>query len=290
METFIPPDCLDPSSWRTNLQKVVGAIRCAAREGARIATLGGFTSIVMERRRGQLRPEGIALTTGNTLTVGFIVRGVERAASRLGIDLTEASVLVLGSTGDLGSGSTSYFARRARELLLCARRGPRLQEQAERLSGARAKIRFSTDAEELLSFADVVISVASLAQAGFELDLCRPGTLVCDAGYPKNLTGTTRPSLHVFWGGMGQARRGWTTDSGVGDSFYRFAAPGIAHGCMLEGMVLGLEARYEPFSRGRGNITEARMEEILGMAERHDIVLAPLFNGEGLWPDGGDLV
>lgn len=83
---------------------------------------------------------------------------------------------------------------------------------------------------------------------------------------------------------MGQARGGWVNDSQVGDSFYRFPAPGVGHGCMLEGMVLGLDGRYEAFSQGRGNITEARMEEILDLAERHGVVPAPLFGDRGLWP------
>lgn len=286
IETFIPPDGLDPSHIRTNLGKVEAAIRCAVREGARVASLGGFTSIVMERaRRQEQTQEDIALTTGNTLTAGFIVRGVERAADRLGIDLRAASVLIVGSTGDLGTACTSYFAERARCLHLCARRVGRLRRQAERLSAARADVRFSTDAGELLPSADVVIAVASLATPSLDLSLCRPDALVCDAGYPKNLAhDPDQPSLHVFLGGMGRARRGWTNDSAVGDSLYRFPDRDIAHGCMLEGMALGLERRYEPFSQGRGNITETKMEEILAIAERHGIVPAPLFNAGGLWP------
>jgi predicted amino acid dehydrogenase len=55
----------------------------------------------------------------------------------------------------------------------------------------------------------------------------------------------------------------------------------MAHGCLLEGMALALERRFEPFSQGRGLITPARVEEILKMSARHGIRLAPLYNAEG---------
>lgn len=284
IETFIPPDRLDPGSLRANLRKVEAAIRCATREGARIASLGGFTSIVMERGRPR-GATGIPLTTGNTLTAAFIVRGVERAAERIDLHIGSATVCIMGSTGDLGSACTNYFSSRARRVALCGRRAETLREQATALAEARAQVVASTDITELLPEADVVIAVASLKGPTLDLSRCRAGTLVCDAGYPKNLAECRgRDRLHLFWGGMGQARGGWVNDSQVGDSFYRFPAPGVGHGCMLEGMVLGLDARYEAFSQGRGNITEARMEEILDLAERHGVVPAPLFGDRGLWP------
>ena len=57
--------------------------------------------------------------------------------------------------------------------------------------------------------------------------------------------------------------------------------PNVAHGCLLEGIVLTLEGRFEPFSRGRGAITAMRVEEIESMAARHGIHLAPFYNAAG---------
>jgi hypothetical protein len=37
-----------------------------------------------------------------------------------------------------------------------------------------------------------------------------------------------------------------------------------------------LERRFEPFSQGRGSITQQRVEEIEAIAARHAIYLAPL--------------
>ena len=49
----------------------------------------------------------------------------------------------------------------------------------------------------------------------------------------------------------------------------------------MEGMVLALEGRFEPFSQGRGFITPERVQEIETLAARHGIHLAPLYNGQG---------
>jgi hypothetical protein len=49
----------------------------------------------------------------------------------------------------------------------------------------------------------------------------------------------------------------------------------------MEGMVLALEGRFEPFSQGRGFITPQRVQEIEAIAARHGIHLAPLYNAQG---------
>lgn len=49
----------------------------------------------------------------------------------------------------------------------------------------------------------------------------------------------------------------------------------------MEGMVLALEGRFEPFSQGRGFITPERVQEIESIAARHGIHLAPLYNALG---------
>jgi fatty aldehyde-generating acyl-ACP reductase len=286
VETFLTPEDLGAGgALRRGIQRVEEAIPVAAREGARIAALGGFTSILLEGRGERIpRLPGMALTTGNSLAAAFIVKGIERAAALLGIPLTEASLLVIGATGDVGSACTRYFSSRVRRLLLAARRRDRLESFAHRLRADGTDTRWATDAGPLLPDADLIIAAASLGQASIDLAACRPTALVCDAGYPKNLQPPEGGGPRLFHGGMGRSLGGWTSDSLL-NSFYDFPAQYIGHGCLLEGIVLAMEARYEPFSEGRGNITPQRIEEIYAMAARHGVVLAPFFDHQGLWSD-----
>lgn len=286
IDTFITPDELASGELGALLPKVRQAVACAEREGARIVALGGFTSIVLEGRPERAGASGAtALTTGNTLAAAYIVKGVEAAAALVGPDLHRCAALVIGATGDVGTGCARYLAPRVRTLLLTARNAGRLRRLHDELRPGGVQVRVNTDAQALFADADIVIAAAALAAPGLDIARCRRGTLVCDAGYPKNLAVAGRKDLHIFWGGMGQVLGAWRNEGPVLDAFYAFPAPRVGHGCMLEGIVLALEGRAEPFSTGRGNITSGKIEEIWDMANRHGVVLAPFFNRDGLWPD-----
>ena len=105
---------------------------------------------------------------------------------------------------------------------------------------------------------------------------------MCDAGYPKNLSPNAQmPGARIFFGGLGQITGGMRFTPDFHGVLNRHPFPDVVHGCLLEGMALALEGRFEPFSQGRGFITPQRVEEIETIAERHGIYLAPLYNAEG---------
>ena len=79
IDSFIPPDRLDAACVRENLTRVRAAAAYAIKAGARIVSLGGFSSILIEGNFDQLPPgHHTVFTTGNTLTVAFIVQGIEK--------------------------------------------------------------------------------------------------------------------------------------------------------------------------------------------------------------------
>ncbi len=111
--------------------------------------------------------------------------------------------------------------------------------------------------------ADVVICAASLASPSLLLGRIAPDALVCDAGYPKNLSPSAEmPGATVFFGGLGQITGGLRFTPDFHGVLNRHPFPDVVHGCLLEGMALALEGRFEPFSQGRGFITPERVEEI----------------------------
>jgi hypothetical protein len=95
------------------------------------------------------------------------------------------------------------------------------------------------------------------------------------------------PGAKVFFGGLGQVTGGLTFTPDFHGILNRHPFPDVVHGCLLEGMALALEHRFEPFSQGRGFITPQRVEEIETIAARHGIYLAPLYNAEGPVEDPG---
>jgi len=288
IDSFIPPDRLEAAYVHENIARVRGAAACAINTGARIVSLGGFSSILIEGNFDQL-PERhhTAFTTGNTLTVAFIVQGIKKMCALEGRNLRRSTLLIVGATGDVGSGCAHCLAPIVKRVLLSARNAERLRRLAAELQALGVQVEIATSLERFSAEADLVICAASLASPSLLLGQIAPHALVCDAGYPKNLS--PRAELlgaTVFFGGLGQITGGLTFAPDLHGVLNRHPFPDVVHGCLLEGMALALEGRFEPFSQGRGSITEVRVEEMETIAARHGIYLAPLYNGDGPVEDG----
>lgn len=283
IDCFIPPDRLDSEYVHDNTARVRAAAACAIKAGARIVSLGGFSSILIEGNFDQLSERrATVFTTGNSLTVAFIVQGVRKMCALEGRDISRSTILIVGATGDVGSGSARCLAPFFKRVVLCARNLKRLQTLAAELGADGTEVEIATNLEQSRLPADIVICAASLASPSLRLGRIAPEAIICDAGYPKNLSprGDMRDA-RVFFGGLGQIAGGLSFMPDFNGVLNRHPFPDVAYGCLLEGMALALARRFEPFSQGRAFITRERVEEIETIAALHGIHLAPFFNAEG---------
>jgi fatty aldehyde-generating acyl-ACP reductase len=283
IDSFIPPDRLDASSTRDNLARVRAAAGCAIRSGAKIVSLGGFSSILIEGNFDQLpERQHTIFTTGNSLTVAFILQGIRKMCAFESRDLATSTLLIVGATGDVGSGCARCLAPFVKRVLLNARNVERLRRFAAELEGQGIDVEIAADLSQFSCEADVIICAASLASPLLLLGRIAPDAIICDAGYPKNLSpGAELPFAKIFFGGLGQITRAMTFKPDLHGVLNHHPFPNVVHGCLLEGMVLALEGRFEPFSQGRGHITPERVAEIEAIAASHGIHLAPLYNADG---------
>jgi fatty aldehyde-generating acyl-ACP reductase len=282
LECFIPPDELDIAHLQKNIDKVKETCRLAAKMGASVVSLGGFSSIVLESGNESFtKIDNTSFTTGNTLTAAFIAKGVEKASEFWNQSIGNATVLIIGSTGDIGSACVSYFSGKVKELILCARRAGPLIKQSGELSAKGIANSFSTTVKEQVRKADIIICVASSIIAENDFDQLSDHTIVCDAGYPKNLQNNyLKNHERYFLGGMGIIKNGYSSENNIHETFYQFPVKNAVHGCLFEAIVLAMNQSYCAFSSGKGNITVSNMEKILQMAASHGIETAPLFNNE----------
>ena len=254
-------------------EKVRAACALAGELGAGIAALGGFTSIFGENGHGSaIDSAPIAVTTGNTLTAAMAVAGLRRAAAALGVELSRATVAIIGATGDIGSACARALAPQVGRLHLAARGRGKLDALAATLDGP---VHVTTDNREALDEAHAVLGVASASAPILEPDDFAPGAIACDVGYPKNVAARTgRDDVFVFDGGL------VATPSAIDFGFDNgLPSPDVLYGCFAEAIVLALEGRYESYSRGKGRIVPERMAEIAALAERHGFRLAPSYSG-----------
>ena len=293
VDSFIPPDRLAAAHTHENITRVRAAAACANKAGARIASLGGFSSILIEGNSDLLDiPERrqTVFTTGNSLTVGFIVQGILRMCAREGRQIGSSTLLIVGATGDVGSGCARCLAPLVNRVLLVARNVERLRKLAAELEAGGAQVEIANDLEQFSAKAELVICAASLATSSLLLGRIAPDAIVCDAGYPKNLSPDAQMAgPRIFFGGLGQITGGMRFAPDFRGVLNRHPFPDVVHGCLLEGMALALERRFEPFSRGRGGITPDRVAEIETIAERHGIYLAPLYNADGPVEDSSEM-
>ena len=215
IDSFIPPDRLDAANVLENIARVRAAAACAIKAGAKIVSLGGFSSILIEGNFDQL-PErhDTVFTTGNTLTVAFIVQGIKKMCALEGRDIRKSTLLIVGATGDVGSGSARCLAPLVRRVLLSAGNVERLRKLAAELQADGAQVEIATDllatdllkndlpkndfptnhlptnqaSQQFSTEADLVICAASLASPSLLLGRIAPHAIICDAGYPKNLS------------------------------------------------------------------------------------------------------
>ena len=288
IDSFIPPDRLEAAYVHENIARVRGAAACAIKAGAKIVSLGGFSSILIEGNFDQL-PErhDTVFTTGNTLTVAFIVQGIQKMCALEGRDLSRSTLLIVGATGDVGSGCARCLAPFVKRVQISARNVERLRRLAGQLQADGVEVEIASVLQQFSAEADIVICAASLASSSLLLGHIAADAIVCDAGYPKNLSPSAEmPGAKVFFGGLGQITGGMTFAPDFHGILNRHPFPDVVHGCLLEGMALALEGRFEPFSRGRGFISPERVAEMETIAARHGIYLAPLYNGDGPMEDG----
>src|SRR5216683_7944990 len=100
IDSFIPPDRLEAAYVHENVARVRGAAACAIKAGAKIVSLGGFSSILIEGNFDQLPDRhDTVFTTGNTLTVAFIVKGIQKMCALENRNIRKSTLLIVGATG-----------------------------------------------------------------------------------------------------------------------------------------------------------------------------------------------
>lgn len=273
---FLPETIHTPRKMLAAYQKMRDGCLVAKNLGAKVVGLGGFTSII-GGTQGEKEAEelGIAVTSGNSLTAALAIAQLNNLLDRLHWNLSNRTVAVLGASGDIGRACALTLAPYARRLLLIARNKAKLEElRAEMPPGA--EIHVCTDVQDAAQ-ASVIITATSASQPILaEADL-RPGTIVCDVGYPKNLSYAPDPRPEVLAISGGLAQMPFTLDI----TYYtRLPTPAIMYGCFSEAMILAMAGRYESYSIGQGRITQEKMDKILALAYAHGFRPAPLYRGK----------
>ncbi|MBZ4688379.1 MAG: fatty aldehyde-rating acyl-ACP reductase [Clostridia bacterium] len=253
------------------INKIVKTGRLAEKLGAKIVGLGAMTSVVGDAGITIRNRLNIPVTTGNSYTIATAIEGVKKASEKLEIDLAHAEVVVVGANGSIGKVCAHLIARDCRYLTLVSRDVMKLRKTADEIlaeTGLSPKV--TSDVDESLKSADIVISVTSAVDSVIRPEFLKSGALVCDVARPRDVSKTVaekRDDILIIEGGLIEV-------PGDPDLGFNFGyPPKIALACMAETMILALERKYESFTLGR-DISIEQVDEISNLAEKHGFKLA----------------
>lgn len=273
VESCFLPEMLAQGKFKTAMRKVLNAMALVQKRGIDITALGGFSSIIFENFNLErlLNVRDITLdirrfTTGNTHTAYILCQQVVQGAEHYGIALADATVAVVGATGDIGSAVCRWVSERInpRGLLLVARDQERLENLRSELKRGRV-----TSMDEALSQADIIVWVASMSQGmTFDPKVLRSPSLLIDGGYPKNMGSLVqRDGVFVLDGGM--VEHSLDIDWQI-MSFLNVPNPTRQlFACFAESMLLEFEGLHCNFSWGRNHITPEKMDQIGALSRKH---------------------
>ncbi len=249
--------------------KIIQAGRLAESLGARILGLGAFTAVVGDAGRTVSQALTIPVTTGSSYTVAVAVEASLEAGLRMGLEVTQSVVAIVGAYGSTGRACAHLLAGSVQSLMLVGRDPERLQEVKQQVDCLGARSVATTNLQDIRG-ADIVLCVTSATDPIIEPGLLKAGAVVCDVARPRNVSrrvASERDDVLVIEGGVVEVPG--KVDFGFDFGF----PPGQAYACMAETMLLAMEGRYECYSLGR-EISLDRVEEIGRLARKHGFKLA----------------
>jgi len=223
----------------------------------------------------------IPVTTGNSLTIGAGVDSLFRGASEMGIDPADATAVVVGATGSIGSACVHLIAPRVKHVVLVARNETRLRKFHDTVSAELpCEVSHTTDLSHAVGKAQLVLTATSSTSDVIEPEYLQTGAVVCELSLPHDVSrrvAQERPDVLVTEGGNmtvpGDPRFERVRERG--EDFDLNLPPRTALACMSETMVLALEGRFEPYTLGRG-IDLRKVVEMEAMAQRCGFRLADM--------------
>jgi len=280
--TFVPEMLIH--SREKVIKKIEDAIRVCEENGATVATLGAFNSIA-DGQQGEIvarAAKSMHVTNGTTFTAAMVIEGINKSAEILDINLKESNLTVVGATGSIGRVCSEYFMGKVNKLILTGRSASKLEYFYGNELNYNDSLELTTDNNSAVAEADFVICVTSAINSLFESDAFKPGAVVSDVGFPKNISKECidRPDLLVYSGGTSQVPAKF-------DDFEYSGAinKNILYGCFSESMLIAMEGCYEYCKTGVEAIPLENVEYLLTVAEKHGFKVAPFYNDDRFYTE-----
>ena len=256
------------------IEHVAHAADAVSKVNIGLIGLGGFTSIVTGGGLALDAKNLPPITSGNAYTVAASIESIESASRLQGIELSSATVAIVGASGQIGRAAAIMLGEKAAKVVLVGRDGTEertrkgLQNIADEIAVRRqhepAQISLALTIEEI-SAADIVVVASSAPEAIIKSEYIKPNAIVCDASRPANVSESVKETRSdVVW-----IEGGLISIPGCNDlSLFAGPRPDAAYACVAETALWALEP-----SLGRPSAVQLLDVELVrrfgGVAKRH---------------------
>ncbi|MGZ3782502.1 MAG: dehydrogenase [Pseudobdellovibrionaceae bacterium] len=282
------PKVLKESDPEIIYKKIESICYDAANRGAKMIGLGAYTKIVGDQGVTINQNSPIPVTTGNSLSAAATLWALNDVVQKMKLlnrdsntGLVDGMAMVIGATGSIGQVSAKLLSLVFKRVCLVAPRMIRLQNLKEAIGAInpRCEVSFVTDANELASQADVIVTATSaLDHKIVDVMRLKPGAVVCDCSRPLDFDledAKKRPDVLIFESGEVVLPGPVEIDCDIG-------LPGnTVYACLAETALLTLEKQFDSFTMGR-DIEWDKVKQIYKMARRHGVQLAEIQGHAGI--------
>ncbi|MDQ6780958.1 MAG: NAD(P)H-binding protein [Candidatus Eremiobacteraeota bacterium] len=253
------------------MARIIRGTQIAGELGCGIVGLGGFTAVVGDGGLTVAEHSPIPVTTGNSYTIAAAMQSLFRGADEMEIDLPQASAVVVGATGSIGSACAQILGNKVARVTLAARNATRLKNLTHAMQPhVKAALSWTTDIPDAVRHSDLVLTATAATSSVVEPEDLHSGAVVCEVSLPHDVSrrvGSERDDVLVTEGGNIRI-------PGAVDFNFDFGLPSqTSLACMAETMILTLENKFTNFSLGRG-VNLEKVLEIERLAEKHGFALA----------------
>jgi acetylornithine/succinyldiaminopimelate/putrescine aminotransferase/predicted amino acid dehydrogenase len=261
------------TGWIT--EKIEASVKLAREEDCSVIGLGAYTSIISGNCQ-RVKTNGIALTSGNSLTIGMGIKALKRSAAKAGIELPAARLGIVGATGNIATTYAVMMAPEVAELIMVVRdtTSPRLQSVVEQIKTAAPKTKITVVTElASLRYCELIVTASNTAEPLIHPEhLSQDPVVICDISVPTDVSQEVyiqRPNAVIIHGGVVRLPRN--------EDFIIGGLPldrGHVYACMAETLLMGLEGVNSHGSFGP--VKPEGVSRALAMAEKHGFELADI--------------
>jgi fatty aldehyde-generating acyl-ACP reductase len=247
------------------LDKIITASYLARDLGANLLGLGGYASVIADKKPMLHKHLKTPVTSGTSFTAWSVIEALHRMAKTKNIDLKKSTLTVNIATSSIGSLCARKLAASFAKIILNAKPGDKLETlRQDILQLNDVEVQIEENPNKAIKEADIIIAANMGREPNFNLDEAKANAVVVDICLTRHLCGKNnhRPDVSVIEGGI--VKLPVTAHSAVNVGLPK----DMVCASMAETMILTFEERFSTCSLGE-NINLDKLEPIADLAVRH---------------------